>query len=190
MSESHPLDWYTASDVAGGKPWIALIASGAILEGVGGLIIGLAFNYSTTDPVDGGSHASVPALTIGSIVAAIGFAVLLLGLIALGVYLGTRHLYGRLPMTEKPATRPVTSRPGSGSGQQGDDRTMFQATEGDSPVVAQVRAMYLNGAQFALKATTASVRRITNRAQHRGQLSPADRAEIESMIVEAHRHQE
>jgi hypothetical protein len=156
----------------------------------GGLIIGLAFNASSPDSFDGGSHVSVAALTIGSIVAGIGFAVLLVGLIALGVYLFTRHLYGRLPATEQPAASRPAGSPVAEPAQQRDDRTAFQATEGDSPVVAQVRAMYLNGAQFALKATTASVRRITNRAQHRGQLSQADRAEIESMIAAAHRNQE
>jgi hypothetical protein len=187
MSDSHPLDWHTASEVPGGKPWIACIAGGLFLQAIGGVLIGLGISSGSGTSDDGTSHISVAPVVIGSIFAWIGFVALLVGLIAVGVYLGTRHLDGRLPVAERLAPRPNGS---PATPQATGDRAAFRASDADSPVVAQVRAMYLNGAQFALKATTASVRRITNRAERRGQLTEADRAEIESLIAEAHRRKE
>jgi hypothetical protein len=113
-------------------------------------------------------------LVIGSILGWVGVVLLLVGLVAVGVHLGTRHLSDRLP---DPASA-ATAIPGP-------DPTMVSAHEGDSAIVAQVREMFRHGAPFALKATTASVRRIADRADRKGQLSPDDRATIEALIAQA-----
>jgi hypothetical protein len=153
-------------------------------------VIGLGLSSGSGEPPDSTSHAGVATVAVGSVIAWVGFAVLLVGLIAVGVYLGTRHLYGGLPATEGAAVGPAAPPQAGWSQAGGGDGTMFEAQGTDSPVVAQVRAMYLNGAPFALKATTASVRRIMNRAERRRQLSEADREQIESMIADAHRRKE
>jgi hypothetical protein len=176
VSWSHPLDW-TASDVPGGKPWIPLISTGAFLQVVGGFMIGLSLHGATTETAEGTtSHGSVATLVIGSIIGWIGIVALLVGIVAVGVYLGTRHLSDRLPE----ATRPSTALPGP-------DPTIVSVHEGDSAIVAQVREMFGHGAPFALKATTASVRRIADRAERKGQLSPEDRDTIEALIAQAQR---
>jgi hypothetical protein len=185
VSPSHPLDWNTASEVPGGKPWIHLIGGGLVLQVIGGILIGFGISSGSDQSPGETSHGGVATLVLGSISAWIGFVLLLVGLIAVGVYLGTRHLAGWRPGTDGPAPRPGVSR--DAMFEVAGDRAAFTPNEGDSPVVAQIRSMYLTGAQFALKATTASVRRITSRAERRGQLTDADRAEIEAMIVEAHR---
>jgi hypothetical protein len=176
VSGSHPLDWAT-SDIPGGKPWIPLLWTGVGLQVLGGIIVGFSLNGATTENAEGStSHGGVAALVIGSIIGWIGIVLLLVGLISVGVYLGTRHLSDRLPdAISASATRP------------GPDPTMVSAHEGDSAIVAQVREMFRHGAPFALKATTASVRRITDRAERRGQLSPEDRDTIEALIAQAQR---
>jgi hypothetical protein len=174
VSGSRPLDW-TSSDVPGGKPWIPLIPTGVFLQVIAGFMIGFSLHDATTKNAEGAtSHASVATLVIGSILGWVGVVLLLVGLMAVGVHLGTRHLSDRLP---DPASA-ATAIPGP-------DPTMVSAHEGDSAIVAQVREMFRHGAPFALKATTASVRRIADRADRKGQLSPDDRATIEALIAQA-----
>jgi hypothetical protein len=176
VSWSHPLDW-TTSDVPGGKPWIPLISTGVFLQVLGGFMVGFSLHGATTENAEGAtSHGSVATLVIGSILGWIGIVLLLVGLIAVGVYLGTRHLSDRLPdAASASATLP------------GPDASMVSVHQGDSAIVAQVREMFRHGAPFALKATTASVRRIADRAERRGQLSPEDRDTIDALIAQAQR---
>jgi biopolymer transport protein ExbD len=165
-------------DVPGGKPWISLIWGGVFLQLIGGLMVGLSLHGATTADAEGNtSHGSVATLVIGSILGWVGVVLLLVGIVAVGAYLGTRHLSDRLP--------DVTTAAAAGS--SGPDPTMVSVHEGDSAIVAQIRAMFRHGAPFALKATTASARRIADRAERKGQLSQQDRATIDALIAEAER---
>jgi hypothetical protein len=181
VSGSHPLDW-TRSDVPGGKPWIPLLSTGAVLQVIGGFMVGLSLHGATTKNDEGTtSHGSVAALVIGSIIGWLGIVLLLVGLISVGVYLGTRHLSDRLPDVNAAA---ASTRP-AGSSPSGSDPSLVSVHEGDSDVVAQIRAMFRHSAPFALKATTASARRIADRAERKGWLSAEDRGTIDALIAQA-----
>jgi hypothetical protein len=168
----------STNDVPGGKPWISLIWGGVFLQLIGGLMVGLSLHGATTADAEGNtSHGRVATLVIGSILSWVGVVLLLVGIVAVGAYLGTRHLSDRLPDVTSPAA----------AGPAGPDPTMVSVHEGDSAVVAQIRAMFRHGAPFALKATTASARRIADRAERKGQLSPEDKEAIEALIADAQR---
>jgi hypothetical protein len=107
----------------------------------GGILIGIGISSGPDQSPGETSHAGDTALALGSISAWVGFVLLLVGLIAVGVYLGTRHLDGRVSDAAGVAARPAAD-PHAAWSETGDDRSAFKANEGDSPVVAQVRAAH------------------------------------------------
>jgi hypothetical protein len=82
------------------RPWRAWIALGLFLQFVGGVVMGATYPHDTY--VNGSSlfgtdgytetHGSTGGFVAGVVTAGVGGMVLLIGLISLGVYLGTRHL--------------------------------------------------------------------------------------------------
>jgi hypothetical protein len=166
-------------ETQGWRPWSPYIAVGTGLLIVGGIIGGAAYPRTSSDGTTSGSTALV---VFGSIIGAVGFAVLLVGLIALGVNLAQRN-----PV--EPAAgfgRPQPAEPTSGAPQTDpadlrSDPDPFAPHRGDSLSVAEVR----RACEFGASQT--ALRRLVNKSAREGRMTDQDRAMAEALLIEARR---